>query len=160
MQSVQIIFNIFRQRPAEAFLAAAQRQHVSVIARVPLASGLLSGKKKPTTVFQPDDHRNYNRNGEAFDVGETFSGVDYETGLKAVDELRLWVPPNVSMAQCALRWILMFEAVTSVIPGSRRVEQVEENIRAGNLPPLSDAAMEAMRGIYDRHIRALVHQRW
>ena len=160
VQSVQIIFNIFRQRPAEAFFAAAQRQHVGVIARVPLASGLLSGRMKPDTVFQADDHRNYNRHGEHFDAGETFSGVDYETGLKAVDELRSWVPPNASVAQFALRWILMFEAVTSVIPGSRRVAQVEENVRAGSLPPLSDATMEAIRGIYDRHIRALVHQRW
>jgi len=160
VQSVQIIFNIFRQRPAEQFFAAAQKQQVSVIARVPLASGLLSGKLKRDTRFQPDDHRVYNRHGEYFDVGETFSGVDYETGLEAVEELRSLVPPHASMAQFALRWILMFDAVTTVIPGSRRVAQVEENVHAGDLPALSEATMEAIRGIYDRHIRSQVHQRW
>ena len=160
VQSVQIIFNIFRQRPAEQFFAAAQKQQVSVIARVPLASGLLSGKLKRDTRFQPDDHRVYNRHGEYFDVGETFSGVDYETGLEAVEELRSLVPPPASMAQFALRWILMFDAVTTVIPGSRRVAQVEENVHAGDLPALSEATMEAIRGIYDRHIRSQVHQHW
>ena len=160
IQSIQIIFNIFRQRPAEEFFEAAKKQRVGVIARVPLASGLLSGKLKRDTAFGPDDHRTYNRHGEYFDVGETFSGVDYESGLEAVEELRPWVPPNASMAQFALRWILMFDAVTTVIPGSRRVAQVEDNIRAGDLPPLSEATMDAIRDLYDRHIRAQVHQRW
>lgn len=160
LQSVQIVFNIFRQRPAEYFFASALQKRVSVIARVPLASGLLSGKMKPDTIFSPDDHRSYNRHGEYFDVGETFAGVDYESGLKAVEELRLLIPPDISMAQYALRWILMFDAVTSVIPGSRRVSQVEENIFAGDLPPFSEAAMDAVRKIYDIHFRSKVHNRW
>lgn len=160
LQSVQIIFNIFRQRPAEQFFSSAQQKKVSIIARVPLASGLLSGKMKPDTTFSSDDHRNYNRHGEYFDVGETFSGVDYEFGLKAVEELRPLVTPDMSMAQFALRWILMFDAVTTVIPGSRRVSQVEENIHTGDLPPLSPATMDVIRNIYNTYIRAQVHHRW
>lgn len=160
LQSVQIIFNIFRQRPAEHFFAAAQQKGVSIIARVPLASGLLSGKMKSDTKFSPDDHRNYNRQGQYFDVGETFSGVDYESGLRAVEELRELVPQGMSMAQFALRWILMFDSVTTVIPGSRRVPQVEENVHAGELPSLTESTMDAIRSIYDKHIRAQVHNRW
>jgi len=160
VQSVQIIFNIFRQRPAGDFFPEARRRRVGVIARVPLASGLLAGKMSRESTFAPDDHRNYNREGQAFDRGETFAGVDFETGLQAVEELRALVPPGASMAEMALRWILMFEDVTCAIAGARRPAQAEDNIRAADLPPLSDAAMEEIRAIYDRHIRAQVHQLW
>jgi aryl-alcohol dehydrogenase-like predicted oxidoreductase len=160
VQSVMIIFNIFRQRPAEGFLQEAKRRGVGVIARVPLASGLLTGKMTPTTTFASDDHRSYNREGQAFDRGETFSGVDFQTGLAAVEELRTLVPSNVTMAQMALRWILMFEEVTCTIPGAKRPTQAESNIQAADLPPLSDSTMESIREIYDRHIRAQVHHLW
>ncbi len=160
VQSVMIIFNRFRQRPAESFFAEAKRRGVGILARVPLASGMLTGKMTSTTTFERDDHRNYNREGQAFDRGETFSGVDFETGLKAVEELRPLVPPNATMAQMALRWILMFDAVTCTIPGAKRPSQAEDNIRAAELPPLSDATMEEIRAIYDRHLRAQVHPQW
>jgi aryl-alcohol dehydrogenase-like predicted oxidoreductase len=160
VQSVMIIFNIFRQRPAEGFLGEAKRRGVGIIARVPLASGMLTGKMTPATTFSPDDHRTFNRAGQAFDRGETFSGVDFETGLKAVEELRALIPPNATMAQMALRWILMFDAVTCTIPGCKRPMQAEDNIRAADLPPLSDSTMDKIRAIYDRHIRAQVHHLW
>jgi aryl-alcohol dehydrogenase-like predicted oxidoreductase len=160
VQSVQIIFNMFRQRPAESFLGEAKRRGVGIIARVPLASGLLTGKMTPATTFSPDDHRAFNREGQAFDRGETFSGVDFETGLAAVEELRPLVPRGATMAQMALRWILMFEDVTCTIPGAKRPTQAEDNIRAAELPPLSDATMESIRAIYDRHIRPQVHGLW
>lgn len=160
VQSVQIIFNMFRLRPSELFFREAQRRQVAVIARVPLASGLLTGKMTAQSVFSADDHRNFNRHGKAFDRGETFSGVDYETGLQAVEELRALVPAGATMAQLALRWILMFEAVTCVIPGAKRPSQAEENIAAADLPPLTTAQMEAVASIYDRYIRAQVHHRW
>lgn len=160
VQSVMIIFNIFRQRPAESFLGEAKRRRVGIIARVPLASGMLTGKMLPTTAFPSDDHRAFNREGQAFDRGETFSGVDFETGLKAVEELRPLVPPNNTMAQMALRWILMFDAVTCTIPGAKRPMQAEDNIRAVDMPPLSDSTMEKIRAIYDRYIRAQVHHLW
>ncbi len=160
VQSVMIIFNIFRQRPAEAFLGEAKRRGVGIIARVPLASGMLTGKMTPTTTFSRDDHRTFNRQGQAFDRGETFSGVDFETGLKAVEELRPLVPPKATMAQMALRWILMFDAVTCTIPGAKRPTQAEDNIRAADLPPLSCSTMEKIRAIYDRHMRAQVHHLW
>ena len=160
VQSVMIIFNIFRQRPAEGFFEEAKRRGVGIIARVPLASGMLTGKMTPATTFSRDDHRTFNRQGQAFDRGETFSGVDFETGLKAVEELRPLVPPNATMAQMALRWILMFDAVTCTIPGAKRPAQAEDNIRAADLPPLSDSTMEKIRAIYDRHIRAQVHHLW
>jgi aryl-alcohol dehydrogenase-like predicted oxidoreductase len=160
VQSVMIIFNMFRQRPAEGFLDEAKRRRVGIIARVPLASGMLTGKMTPTTTFPRDDHREFNRQGQAFDRGETFSGVDFETGLKAVEELRPLVPPNSTMAQIALRWILMFDAVTCTIPGAKRPTQAEDNIRAADLPPLSDSTMETIRAIYDRHIRSQVHHLW
>jgi aryl-alcohol dehydrogenase-like predicted oxidoreductase len=160
VQTVQIIFNCFRQRPAELFFEQAERRQVGILARVPLASGLLSGKLSPDSQFAPDDHRRFNRHGEAFDVGETFSGVDYETGLAAVDEIRGLLPTGVSMAQFALRWILMHGAVTCAIPGGKRPSQVRDNCAASDLPALSDAAMGAIRGIYDTKIRASVHQRW
>jgi aryl-alcohol dehydrogenase-like predicted oxidoreductase len=160
VQSVMIIFNIFRQKPAECFLGEAKRRGVGILARVPLASGMLTGKMTPATTFSPDDHRTFNREGQAFDRGETFSGVDFDTGLKAVEELRSLVPANVTMAQMALRWILMFDAVTCAIPGAKRPTQAEDNIRAADMPPLSDSTMENIRAIYDRHIRAKVHHLW
>jgi aryl-alcohol dehydrogenase-like predicted oxidoreductase len=158
--SIQIIFNIFRQRPAEVFFAEARRANVGILARVPLASGMLTGKMSASTKFASDDHRSYNRHGEAFDKGETFSGVDFETGLAAVEELRALVPPGMTMAEMALRWILMFDDVTSTIPGARRPAQAEDNIRAADLPPLSDETMADIRAIYDRHIRPQVHGLW
>jgi aryl-alcohol dehydrogenase-like predicted oxidoreductase len=160
IQSVQIIFNIFRQKPADEFFAEARERRVGILARVPLASGLLTGKLTAASVFAPDDHRAFNRQGAAFDRGETFSGIDYDTGLKAVDELRRLVPPGATLAQLALRWILMFPAVTCAIPGAKRAEQVAENAGAAALEPLSDAAMQAIRGIYDQHARPLVQHLW
>jgi aryl-alcohol dehydrogenase-like predicted oxidoreductase len=160
LQSVQIIFNMFRHRPAELFLAEAKRRKVGVLARVPLASGLLTGKMRRDTKFAETDHRQFNRQGESFDVGETFSGVDYETGLAAVEELKAICPAGVTMTQFALRWILMFDGVTCAIPGAKRPDQAEQNCSAADLPPLSDEAMAAVRGIYDRLIRPQVHLRW
>lgn len=160
VDTVQIIFNMFRQRPAERFFDAAQEQDVGIIARVPLASGLLTGKFTADTTFSPDDHRHFNRHGEAFDRGETFAGVEFERGLRAVRELGTLCPDDMTMAQFALRWILMFDAVSCTIPGGKRPEQVEENVRAADLPPLSDDIMDAVRDVYDRHIREMVHHRW
>ena len=160
VQSVMIIFNIFRQRPAEDFFALARQRGVGILARVPLASGLLTGKMSISTTFARDDHRTFNRQGQAFDRGETFSGVDFATGLKAVEELRPLVPPDATLAQMALRWILMNPAVTCTIPGARRPEQLEDNLRAADLPPLSNSSMEKIRAIYDRHIRPQVHGLW
>ena len=158
--SVQIIFNMFRLRPAELFLPQARQRGVAVIARVPLASGLLSGKFARDTRFEANDHRQFNRHGEAFDVGETFSGVPYEVGLEAVEELRLLVPEGATLAQLALRWILMHEAVTVIIPGARNPRQALDNIAASTLAPLAESTMAEVRDIYDRLIRAHVHQRW
>jgi aryl-alcohol dehydrogenase-like predicted oxidoreductase len=160
VETVQIIFNSFRQRPAEHFFPRAQQKQVGILARVPLASGLLTGKFRPDSRFAPDDHRNFNRHGQVFDVGETFSGVDYETGLQAAEELRRLVPDGMSLAQFALRWILMFEAVSCAIPGGKRPEQVRENCRASDLPALSSEALAGVQSIYDEKIRALVHRRW
>lgn len=160
VKSVQIIFNIFRQRPAELFFEQALRRKVAILARVPLASGLLTGKLSAKSTFEADDHRAFNRHGEDFDRGETFSGVDYETGLQAVDELRLLVPEGWSMAQFALRWITMFDAVSCVIPGAKTPKQAEDNARAADLPPLAPATMEAIRALYDERIRPLVHHYW
>ena len=160
VQSVQIIFNCVRHRPAELFFAQAQKKQVGILARVPLASGMLTGKVTRQSQFAADDHRNFNRHGEAFDVGETFSGVDFETALEAVEEIRAILPAGMTMAQFALRWILMFDAVTCAIPGGKRPEQVAENCAASDLPALSDAAMARIRNIYDAKIRAGVHQRW
>jgi len=134
--SVQIIFNMFRQRPAEHFLGEAKRRGVATIIRVPLASGMLTGKLTAASTFASDDHRNFNRHGEAFDVGETFSGVPYETGLQAVEELKSLVPQGATLAQLALRWILMFDGVSTVIPGAKSPAQVEDNSAAADLPPL------------------------
>src|SRR5919197_774666 len=153
VETVQIIFNIFRQRPAELFFSEAKRRKVGILARLPLSSGMLTGKLTAESRFAPDDHRAFNRRGEAFDRGETFSGVDYETGLRAVEELRALVPRGMTMAQFALRWILMFDAVTCAIPGAKRPAQVEDNVRASGLPPLSDETMRAVRGLYEERIR-------
>jgi len=160
VQSVQIIFNLFRQRPAELFFAEAQKRKVGILARVPLASGLLSGKMSSSSKFAKDDHRNFNRHGEAFDRGETFSGVDFETGLKAVEQLKTIVPSGVSLPQFALRWILEFPAVTCAIPGGKRPEQVTDNIAASDLPPLSKVSLKQIRKIYDDQIKPLVHHYW
>lgn len=160
VQSVQIIFNMFRHRPSELFFREAQRRRVAVIARVPLASGLLSGKMTAQTTFAADDHRNFNRYGQSFDRGETFSGVDYDTGLQAVEELRALVPPGATMAQLALRWILMFDAVTCVIPGAKRPSQAEDNAAASDLPPLTPEQMSVVASLYDRLISGQVHHRW
>ncbi len=160
VQTVQIIFNCFRQRPAGHFFSQAKQKQVGILARVPLASGLLTGTLRHDSTFPADDHRNFNRFGQAFDVGETFSGVDYETGLKASEEIRALLPAGVSLSQFALRWILMFEEVSCAIPGGKRPEQVFENCCASGLPPLSGAAMDAVRSIYDEKIRLQVHHRW
>jgi aryl-alcohol dehydrogenase-like predicted oxidoreductase len=160
VQTVQIIFNIFRQRPAELFFSEAIRRKVGILARVPLASGLLTGKLTAQSNFEGDDHRAFNRHGESFDRGETFSGVDYETGLEAVDRLRVLVPAGWRMSQFALRWILMFEAVTCAIPGAKNPTQAEDNVNSAELPALDLDAMDKVRGIYDAHVRALVHNYW
>jgi len=158
--SIQIIYNIFRQRPADLFFKEAKRKNVAVIARVPLASGLLSGKISRETAFASDDHRNFNRNGEAFDVGETFAGVPFEVGLQAVEEVRKLVPAGTGMAAFALKWILMNEAVTVVIPGARNAEQAKANAAASDLAPISADVMAAAKDIYARLIAPHVHHRW
>ncbi|KQV80609.1 aldo/keto reductase [Massilia sp. Root351] len=160
VQSVQIIYNIFRQRPSALFFAEAKRRQVGVIARVPLASGLLAGKMNAATAFAADDHRAFNRNGEAFDKGETFSGVPYEVALAAVEEIRSLLPGGVAMAQFALRWILMEDAVGTVIPGAKNPLQAQANARASALPALDADAMAALRSIYARRIAPHVHHRW
>jgi aryl-alcohol dehydrogenase-like predicted oxidoreductase len=160
LQTVQIIFNIFRQRPSELFFSEAQKRKVGILARVPLSSGMLTGKMTRESKFEADDHRLFNRQGESFDKGETFSGLDYEVSLQAVDELRPLVPEGMSMSQMALRWILMFPAVTCAIPGAKRPAQVEENVKAADQPPLSDEAMNRIRAIYDGRVRPHVHHYW
>lgn len=158
--SVQIIFNAFRLKPAETFFAAAREANVGIIARVPLASGLLTGKLRSDTAFASDDHRAFNRHGEAFDRGETFSGVDYERGLEAVSRLQPVVPAGMTLAQFALRWILMFPEVTCAIPGARRPDQVEANAAAADVAPLSDEQMQAVQDVYTDLLRAQVHPHW
>ncbi len=160
VQSVMIIFNMFRLRPIDDFFPEAQRRKVGIIARVPMASGLLTGKMTRSTTFARDDHRTFNREGQAFDRGETFSGVDFEKGLEAVEELRPLVPPGMTMAQFALRWILMFDAVTCAVPGAKRPAQVEDTLQAADLPPLSADTMDKVRQVYDRFLRPAVHQLW
>jgi aryl-alcohol dehydrogenase-like predicted oxidoreductase len=160
VKTVQIIFNIFRQKPAEEFFPLAQERNIGVLARVPLASGLLSGKMSADRAFAEDDHRSFNREGEAFDRGETFSGVDFETGLEAAEELKEVVPEGRTLAQFALRWILMHPAVSCAIPGGKNTSQVEDNVAAAEMPPLSDEAMRRARDIYDRSIRQEVHHLW
>ena len=158
--SVQMIYNLFRQRPADAFFAAAKAADVAVIARVPLASGLLTGKMSATSNFAPDDHRSFNRNGEAFDKGETFSGVPFEVALQAVEELRALVPANATMAAFALRWILMQDAVSVVIPGAKSPPQAQANVLADALPALPTATLAAARDIYTRLIAPHVAHLW
>jgi len=160
VQSVQIIFNMFRQRPAELLFEQVKKRKVGILARVPLSSGMLTGKLTPNSRFEPNDHRTYNRSGEAFDRGETFSGVDFQVGLQAVEELKGICPAGMSMAQFALRWILMFDAVTCAIPGAKRPSQVDENFTAGELAPLPDETMAQVRSVYDSYIRPLVHHFW
>ena len=160
VQSVQIIFNMFRHRAAELFFDQARKKQVGILARVPLASGLLTGKFTSASMFASDDHRNFNRHGEEFDRGETFSGVGFESSLTAVDELKAITPPGITLAQFALRWILMFEAVTCAIPGAKRSEQEEQNAAAADMPQISAETMAEVRSIYDRHIRASVHHYW
>jgi aryl-alcohol dehydrogenase-like predicted oxidoreductase len=158
--SVQIIYNIFRQRPARLFLREALARGVGVIARVPLASGLLTGKMTASTAFAADDHRAFNRNGEAFDKGETFAGVPYDVALQAVEEIRALLPEGLGMAEFALRWILMDAGVTTVIPGAKTAEQARANARASDLPAISEPKMTALRTIYDQSIAPHVHQLW
>jgi aryl-alcohol dehydrogenase-like predicted oxidoreductase len=160
VQSVQIIFNIFRQRPAALFFARAQQLQVGILARLPLSSGMLAGKMTRSSTFSADDHRQFNRHGESFDRGETFSGVDYDLGLEVVEELRPLVPPGWTMAEFALRWILMFDAVTCTIPGAKRPSQAEDNCRAADLPAISDETMAQVRAIYERRIKPQVHHYW
>ena len=160
VQSVQIVFNMVRQRPAELFFAEARRRRVGVLARLPLSSGLLTGKLRADTPFEQDDHRAFNRKGEAFDRGETFSGIEFSLGLKAVEALRPLTPQNSALAQMALRWILMFPEVTCAIPGAKRPDQVIENVKAADLPPLDEETMKKIRSIYDSLLRDEVHHRW
>lgn len=160
VQSVQIIFNVFRQRPSELFFGEAQKRRVGILARLPLSSGMLTGKFTSETKFAGDDHRSFNRHGEEFDRGETFSGVDFDTGLQAVEELRALLPAGMSLTQFALRWILMFDAVTCAIPGAKRADQVEENVGSADFGPLSKEIMEAVDALYTQKIRSLVHQYW
>jgi aryl-alcohol dehydrogenase-like predicted oxidoreductase len=158
--SVQIVLNLLRLKPLERVLPAAQEAGVGIIARVPLASGLLSGRYDEHTTFAEDDHRNFNRHGEAFDVGETFAGVPFEAGLDAVRALRGIVPEGVAMSQFALRWIVDQPGVTTVIPGARNAEQARGNVAAADLPPLTEEQLAAVREVYDAHVREHVHDRW
>jgi aryl-alcohol dehydrogenase-like predicted oxidoreductase len=160
VETVQIIFNMFRQRPAERFLDLAVTGDIGVIVRVPLASGLLTGKMRADTEFAASDHRNYNRHGEAFDVGETFAGVNYATGLAAVDEIEALRPADATMAQFALRWILMHDGVSTTIPGAKNPTQAVANAAASDLDVLDGATMAAVERVYDRTIRQEVHARW
>jgi aryl-alcohol dehydrogenase-like predicted oxidoreductase len=160
VKTVQIIFNIFRQRPADVFFDLAKRKNIGILTRLPLSSGMLTGKMSKDSTFEAEDHRNFNRHGAAFDVGETFSGVDYETGLTAVEELRALVPEGMTMAQLALRWILMFDAVTCAIPGAKNPAQAQANAKATEFPPLSEDVMLKIREIYERRIKPLAHHRW
>ncbi|OGX90923.1 aldo/keto reductase [Hymenobacter coccineus] len=158
--TLQVIFNLFRQRPAELLFPEAKRRNVGIIVRVPLASGLLTGKFGPQTEFAADDHRNFNRDGTAFDKGETFSGVDYTTGLAAVEELKAVFPGEGALAAAALRWVLMFDEVSCVIPGASRPAQLVSNAAAADLPALTVGQMAAVRDVYQRRIQPLVHQLW
>jgi aryl-alcohol dehydrogenase-like predicted oxidoreductase len=160
VQSVQIIYNIFRQRPADLFFGLAKQRKVGILARLPLSSGMLTGKMKAESTFAEGDHRAGNRNGEWFDRGETFSGVDFATGLEAVEELRPLVPAGMSMAQMVLRWILMHDAVTCAIPGAKRPSQAEENVAAADFPPLPAETMQKIEAIYTAKIKPLVHPYW
>jgi aryl-alcohol dehydrogenase-like predicted oxidoreductase len=158
--TVQIIFNMFRYRPSDLFFSLAKEKNVGVIVRVPLASGLLSGKMTRQTTFGPDDHRTFNRDGASFDKGETFSGVDFETGLDAVDELKKLFPDDPILALWALRWVLMFDDVSCVIPGASKLAHVESNVTASDLPLLTDEQMAGVRAIYEKYVKDPVHYLW
>ncbi len=158
--TVQMIFNMFRHKPSDKFFAEAKKRNVGIIARVPLASGMLTGKMTKATQFEANDHRAYNRHGEKFDKGETFSGVDYETGLDAVKELMRYLPEGMSMAQFALKWILMHDAVSCVIPGGKTPQQVSANCATSDMPDLSEETMKAVKAVYDQYIRESVHHLW
>ena len=158
--SVQIIFNIFRQRPSELFFEQCKKKNIAVIARVPLASGLLTGKMSLATKFPEDDHRNYNRQGKFFDVGETFSGVNFEIGLKAVEELKGIKPDDISFVQMALKWILMHSEVSCVIPGAKNTKQLEENISASELTDLDPDVLKGIKTVYENFVKPTVHHRW
>ncbi|MDI5888090.1 aldo/keto reductase [Flavobacterium yafengii] len=158
--SVQIIFNLFRQRPSELFFKEALKRDVGIIARVPLASGLLTGKFNAKTTFNTQDHRNFNRNGEAFDKGETFSGINYELGLKAVEELKALFPESTNLAPIALQWILGFDEVSCIIPGASNDSHVLSNLSVYDLPKLTYEKIAAMNEIYERYIKPEVHQLW
>ncbi len=160
VKTVQIIFNMFRQRPADLFFDLAKKKQVGILARVPLSSGMLTGKFTKDSKFEDDDHRKFNRNGEDFDKGETFSGVDYNLSLKAVDELKAICPKGMSLTQFALKWILMFDAVTCAIPGAKRPNQAEENISASDFPALSEQSMNNVKSIYEKYIKKNVHHLW
>jgi len=160
VSTVQIIFNMFRHKPAEVFFAEAQDRNVGIIARVPLASGLLTGKMSLDTQFDPNDHRSFNRHGEAFDKGETFSGVPYDKGLQAVEALKAIVPDDMTLAQFALRWILNHDAISCVIPGGKTPAQVTQNAAASDFPPLTDEIMAQVKDIYDTYMKADVHNLW
>jgi aryl-alcohol dehydrogenase-like predicted oxidoreductase len=158
--TVQIIFNLFRQRPTELFFKQAALKNVGIIVRVPLASGLLSGKFDKNTKFKEGDHRNFNRNGEAFDKGETFSGINYEIGLKAVDELKKIFPPDTNLAAIALKWILQFKEISTIIPGASNPEQILANLKALELSDLNSNQLNQINDIYENNIKPLVHQLW
>lgn len=160
VQSIQIIFNMFRIKPAERVFPEAKAKRIGILARVPLASGMLTGKFRRDSVFSADDHRNFNREGQLFDKGETFSGVPYEVGLEAVARLRTLVPEGATLAQLALRWILMFDAVTCAIPGAKTAEQARDNAAAASLAPLDDRVMETVLAVYNESIRPHVHSQW
>ncbi len=160
VQSIQIIFNIFRQRPAGLVFREAKARQIGILARLPLSSGMLTGKMTPDTKFSEDDHRAFNREGAAFDKGETFSGVPYAVGLEAVEEVRRLLPEGYSMAQFALKWILMYDAVTCAIPGAKTVPQATDNFGASNLPDLNERTMHSLTSLYRSKIAPYVHQRW
>jgi aryl-alcohol dehydrogenase-like predicted oxidoreductase len=160
VQSVQIIFNIFRQRPKDLFFTEAAKKKVGILARVPLSSGMLTGKLTKNSSFEKDDHRAYNRFGEAFDKGETFSGLDYEKSLAVVDQLKKLVPKGITLTQMALRWILMFPEVTCTIPGAKKPAQVEENITAADIPELPEELMREIEKIYITDVKKFVHHYW
>jgi aryl-alcohol dehydrogenase-like predicted oxidoreductase len=160
VQSIQIIFNMFRQRPSDRLFEVAAERKIGILARVPLSSGMLTGKMGRNSKFDRDDHRSFNRNGSAFDKGETFSGIDFEVGLGAVEKLKQICPPGMTLSQFALRWILMFDPVTATIPGARNPVQIRENVVAADLPSLPPHIMKEIKEIYESHIQKHVHFRW
>jgi len=160
VETVQLVFNVFRQRPAGLFFREAREHDVGVIARIPLASGLLTGKMNQDSTFPENDHRTFNRQGERFDKGETFSGIDFEAGLQLVEELRPLVPVGMSMSQFALRWVLMFDEVSTVIPGARNAVQARENAFAAEVAPVPPESMQAVADLYERRVKPLVHHLW